>query len=126
MIQVDIRSRIPIYEQLYENVRVLILKKIMVEDQKLPSVRELASMLAINPNTIQKAYRALENDGYIYSVRGKGNFVKGIDEALRDQEVNLALSKIKKATVEARLLQIPAEQVVETVRSCYEEGVTHD
>ena len=75
MIQMDIRSRVPIYEQLYENVRRLILEGHLKKDDKMPSVRELAGLLTINPNTIQKAYKALEKDGYIYSVSGRGNFV---------------------------------------------------
>lgn len=80
MIQVDLKkSRTPIYEQLYENIRELILIGALVEDEKIPSVRELASTLTINPNTIQKAFSKLESDGYIYVVRGRGNFVKGIE-----------------------------------------------
>lgn len=123
MIQVDIRSRLPIYEQLYENIRRLILLKIMEEDEKIPSVRELASQLAINPNTIQKAYKALERDGYIYSVSGRGNFVKGLDRSQRLQESKEVLAKLKEAVNEVKLLNISKDKVIAVIEQCFgEEG----
>ena len=123
MIQVDIRSRVPIYEQLYENIRRLILLKIMEEDEKIPSVRELASQLTINPNTIQKAYKALEREGYIYSVSGRGNFVKGLDQSQRIQESKEVLGKLKYAVNEAKLLNISKDKVIAVIEHCFgEEG----
>ncbi len=76
MFELDLRSREPIYEQLIEKIKEHIIKHILKPDEQLPTVRVLASELTINPNTIQKAYRELENRGYIYSVPGKGNFVR--------------------------------------------------
>jgi GntR family transcriptional regulator len=76
MFELDLRSRAPIYEQLVDKIKELIIKNILKPDEQLPTVRVLASELTINPNTIQKAYRELENRGYIYSVPGKGNFVR--------------------------------------------------
>jgi GntR family transcriptional regulator len=76
MFELDLRSREPIYEQLIEKIKEHIIKNILKPDEQLPTVRVLASQLTINPNTIQKAYRELENRGYIYSVPGKGNFVR--------------------------------------------------
>lgn len=75
MIQLNYRDAKPIYEQVKEGVRKLIVTNSFKTNEKLPSVRELASSLAINPNTIQKAYRDLESEGYLYSVSGKGVFV---------------------------------------------------
>lgn len=75
MIQLNYRDSKPIYEQIRDGFRRLILSNSLSANEQLPSVRELASRLAINPNTIQKAYRALENDGYIYTIAGKGSFV---------------------------------------------------
>lgn len=66
------------YEQIKDGFRCLIVQGLMAEDDKLPSVRELASSLAINPNTIQRAYRELEREGYVYAVSGKGSFVAGV------------------------------------------------
>ena len=74
MISLNYRDPRPIYEQLEEKLRRLILSGAIGEGERLPSVRELASQLAINPNTIQRAYRELENEGYIVSVPGRGSF----------------------------------------------------
>lgn len=75
MIQLNYRDAKPIYEQIEDGLRRLIVSNSLPANEKLPSVRELASKLAINPNTIQKAYRELEGEGYVYSVAGKGTFV---------------------------------------------------
>ncbi len=75
MFQLDYGDHRPIYEQIKEKVSQLIISGALKENDKIPSVRELAGQLAINPNTIQKAYRDLEGDGYIYSLRAKGSFV---------------------------------------------------
>ena len=72
---INYRDTRPIYEQIKDGLARLIVSGALVENEKLPSVRELAYELAINPNTIQRAYRELENEGYIYSVSGKGSFV---------------------------------------------------
>ena len=77
MIHLDYRDSRPIYTQIVDNFRILIQKGILQEGDKLPSVRELASELSINPNTIQRAYREMEAEGLIASVTGKGSFVCG-------------------------------------------------
>lgn len=126
MIQVDIRSRVPIYEQLYENIRRLILQGILEADQKIPSVRELAAQLTINPNTIQKAYRALEKDGYIYCVSGRGNFVSTLDRQLMSQEAEKALEQIGDKVDEAVLLKIPESDVLALVKGRYSKEEKDD
>lgn len=80
MIQINEKSTTPIYQQVYDELLNLIVLKVISEHEKLPSVRELAISLQINPNTIQRAYKALENDGFVYSKPGKGNFVKGKEQ----------------------------------------------
>ena len=95
MISVNSHDPRPIYEQITENFRRLIVSGVLEPDERLPSVRELAQKLAINPNTIQRAYRELEADGYSYSVPGKGSFVSSvhyIDEA-RKTELMTALDE---------------------------------
>ena len=77
MIIVDYKDRRPIYEQIVEKFQMLIVKGVMEPDSQMPSVRKLAMDLSINPNTIQKAYTQLEQQGFIYPVKGKGNFVTG-------------------------------------------------
>ncbi|MEG1633148.1 MAG: GntR family transcriptional regulator [Oscillospiraceae bacterium] len=74
MISINFRDSRPIYEQVKSSLRRLIVSGALPQDEKLPSVRELATELAINPNTIQRAYRELESEGYICSVPGKGSF----------------------------------------------------
>ena len=83
MISVNFRDGRPIYEQVRDGFRQLILSGALPADYKMPSVRELAASLAINPNTIQRAYRELEQEGYIFSVPGRGSFVCDSAEAAR-------------------------------------------
>ena len=74
MIQLNYRDSKPIYEQIKDGLRRLVVTGVVKKDEKLPSVRELATSLSINPNTIQKAYRELEQEGYIYTIAGKGSY----------------------------------------------------
>ena len=74
MIQLNYRDSKPIYEQIKDGLRRLVVSGAVKKDEKLPSVRELATSLSINPNTIQKAYRELEQEGYIYTIAGKGSY----------------------------------------------------
>ncbi|WP_333651692.1 GntR family transcriptional regulator [Lacrimispora sp.] len=75
MILLDYKDRRPIYEQVIEKMKDLILCGVLEQDVQLPSVRTLATDLSINPNTIQRAYAELERRGFIYSVKGRGSFV---------------------------------------------------
>ena len=74
MFQLNYRDSKPIYEQIKDGLRRLVVTGAVRKDEKLPSVRELATSLSINPNTIQKAYRELEQEGYIYTIAGKGSY----------------------------------------------------
>ena len=74
MIQLNYRDSKPIYEQIKDGLRRLVVSGAVRTDEKLPSVRELATSLSINHNTIQKAYRELEQEGYIYTIAGKGSY----------------------------------------------------
>ena len=80
MISINTRDSRPIYLQIKEGLIRLILTGVMQTDEKLPSVRELAGTLAINPNTIQRAYRELESEGFIYSITGRGSYVAALSE----------------------------------------------
>lgn len=84
MIQINYRDTRPFYQQIKDNVRHLVVSGALKKDDKLPSVRELAASLAINPNTIQRAYRELENEGYIYTLPGKGTFAAEMDHTNQD------------------------------------------
>ena len=88
MLHLDYRDPRPIYEQVQNGLRKLMMAGALQEGEKLPSVRTLASQLAINPNTIQRAYEALEREGYVYSLPGKGSFVaprKDVDDQRKQQ-----------------------------------------
>ena len=74
MLQLNYRDAKPIYEQIKDGIRRLLLSNAIEADENLPSVRELETSLAINPNTIQRAYRELEAEGYVYTKQGKGTF----------------------------------------------------
>ena len=89
MISIKGRDSRAIYEQVCEQYRRLIISGVLLPDEKLPSVRELAASLAINPNTIQRAYRELEADGYIYSLPGKGSFIGDFRESGEEKKREL-------------------------------------
>ena len=91
MFRLDERSHNAMYEQVMDNLKELIMTNVMNENDKVPSVRELSEQLMINPNTVQKAYKELEREGYIYTVSGKGSFVSGKSEIKRDPEKVKAL-----------------------------------
>ena len=90
MLDIDLQSRIPIYEQLYKKVVELVIKKQYMPNDKLPSVRELAKELGVNPNTVSKAFQMLERDGIIYSLAGRGSFIsdKNNDAILKNAKTN--------------------------------------
>ena len=94
MISIDYQSKIPFYEQIAERLKTLILKGVLKPHTQLPSVRSLAVNLSINPNTIQKAYTMLEQQGYIYSAKGRGNFVAESSELI-DEQKNAVLEQIE-------------------------------
>lgn len=99
MISLNYRDSRPIYEQIKDGLRKLIVTGALGADDKLPSVRSLATQLAINPNTIQRAYNELETEGYIYSVPGKGSFAAG----------NAGADEARKRELEAKVRELAAE-----------------
>ncbi len=80
MIKLDYKSGQPIFEQITQGIKDLVISGVLTPDEKLPSVRELSVSLTVNPNTVQRAYKTLENEGIIYSIQGKGNFIEKIPE----------------------------------------------
>ena len=81
MIQLNYKEARPLYEQIKESIRKMVISNAFLADEKLPSVREMASQLAVNPNAIERAYQELEREGYIYTMKGKGSFVSESSEA---------------------------------------------
>ncbi len=89
MLDLNYRDSRPIYEQVKDGLRKLVISGALAPDEKLPSVRVLAGSLAINPNTIQKAYEALEAEGYVYTVSGRGTFAAGQDDVNAERRAKL-------------------------------------
>ncbi len=115
MVQLDFRDARPIYSQIIDDLRSQIVAGVLQNGDKLPSVRELASTLTINPNTIQRAYRELEMEGWIASVPGKGSFVCGIPGSRRPE--HLVMLEAFDKTVAALLAQgISKEQLIEHIQ----------
>lgn len=109
----------PIYEQITDRFKELIVTGVLTYQDKMPSVRQLAVELSINPNTIQKSYSQLEQSGYIYSVSGKGNFVADVSNLLpeRQEKYYQTLDSILKKNDAYSLLP---EEVLEHVRQFYD------
>lgn len=111
MISLNYRDSRPIYEQIKDELRKLIVTGALAAEEKLPSVRALATQLSINPNTIQRAYNDLEIEGYIYSVPGKGSFASdrgNADEARKE----LLADKIRELLAELRVLGVSHEELL--------------
>lgn len=118
MISLNYRDSRPIYEQIEDGLRKLIVTGALGADEKLPSVRALAAQLAINPNTIQRAYNELEGEGYIYSVPGKGSFASanaGADEARRRE----LLGKVRELLAELRYLGVSQQELTDLVKEVF-------
>ena len=120
MIQLDFGDHRPLYEQISEKIKELIISGVLQENDKIPSVREMAAILAINPNTIQKAYKELENEGYIYSQKARGNFVSP-REAGDTTKTDELMENIKPHLRELRFLGINKEELKNLIDEIYEE-----
>jgi len=119
MLQLDYRSGESLYVQIKENFKRLILSKSLKEDELLPSVRALASSLAINVNTVQRAYRELEQEGYIYSIPGKGNFVAGQIEDAKQKSVQEIREELSKIIEKAQAFGVEHEEFQQMVKELY-------
>ena len=121
MIVLDYQDRRPIYEQSVEKFRHLILSGALPPGSRMPSVRQLAMDLSINPNTIQRAYRELEMQGWVASVPGKGSFVCGIPGEYQ-QERLVALEEFDKKIDQLLALGLSPEELIERIK---QGGIHH-
>ena len=119
MITLNYRDSRPIYEQIKDGLRRLIVTGALQPDDRLPSVRSLAAQLAINPNTIQRAYNELENEGYIYSISGKGSFASknAGAESLRKQEL---MQQARELMQELRYLGTDQQELRKLLEEVYQ------
>lgn len=115
MIILDYKGTRPIYEQVADKLQKLIINGVLEPDSKMPSVRSLAMELSINPNTIQKAYGELERTGFLYTIKGRGNFVTYNEELylLKKDEYK---GKINKLLKEAEEIGISRDVMLEELR----------
>lgn len=118
MFSIDLQSRSPIYEQIYNQIKEQIVKGELELSEQLPSVRVLAKELGVNPNTISKAYLLLEKDKYIYLVSGKGSFVAKPDSRIiKEQYMNDFCNAVK----EAFKVGISSEELITCIETLKEE-----
>lgn len=119
MFIVDLQSKTPIFEQLKKQILEFISIGILLPNDKLPSVRSLASQIGVNPNTVAKAYQELENQGYIYSVKGKGCFIADneTDQLIKDEKLHYFQTVVE----EMKKHQISKKQLTDLVNMIYKE-----
>ncbi len=119
MILIDYRDKRPIYEQVVEKLERLIISGGLEPLTKMPSVRSLAMELSVNPNTVQRAYAQLEQDGYLYTVSGRGSFVTAENE-WRENKQGKLLREWQELTLQAKEAGITKEQLFGKLDQIYE------
>lgn len=121
MLQLDFGDHRPLYEQICDKIKGLIISGVLGENEKIPSVRELAASLAINPNTIQKAYKELENEGYIYSLKAKGNFVSPREKNPDIQKAEALNHDLKAIVSELKYIGVAQKELFRLITEIYKE-----
>lgn len=125
MITIDYQSKLPLYEQIAERFQAMILRDALPPGSQMPSVRSLAMDLSINPNTIQKAFSLLEQRGYIYPVRGRGNYVADTAR-LAEQEKASLLKEVNNLLIQGKELGISRKEFIAVVDMLYGKENTND
>ena len=115
MLTLNYRDSQPIYEQIKDGLRRLIVTGALGPDEKLPSVRSMATELAINPNTIHRAYGELESEGYIYSVPGKGSFAAPVQAPLEVRRMEL-MEKLRELMAELKYLGVTDAELMALIK----------
>lgn len=126
MIHIDRQSRVPVFEQIKNELMTLISLGVLEPHSRLPSIRQIATETGVNINTVKKAFSELETHGVIYSVPGTGSFVNM--NALSDENLRKnAFQDVTTAVLAAKAKGISREEILTTVHSIYnEEAVTND
>ncbi|MFP5522148.1 GntR family transcriptional regulator [Peptococcus simiae] len=119
MIHIDHRSRVPIYEQIQTGFEALVLAGALKQEDQLPSVRSLAKDLAINPNTIAKAYQLMEVSGFIYSLPGRGSFIALDRAALQARRRPEALVRFQEAGFQLKEVGVTKEEASRELARIY-------
>lgn len=119
MINLDYKDGRSLYEQIRDGLKELIINGVLDKDEKLPSVRELSVELTVNPNTVQRAYKDLENRGYIYSITGKGNYVSGTVTEIKDTDE--LFKKLYTVLKELSYAKADKQLIINAVNNIYSE-----
>lgn len=125
MLQIDVMSRQPVYEQVISQIEQLVLTGILTSGSQIPSVRSLSVELSINPNTIQKAYSELDRRGIIYSVPGKGCFISENAIDILSNNKRKQITELEKIMYELALAGVSRELMIECIDNAFnkKEGV---
>lgn len=121
MIQLDKKSETPVYEQIAQNIISQVLSGSLRPGDRIPSVRQLARQLHVNPNTIQKSYAGLLKNGILYSMKGRGDFVADNINTLRYMKKKELISELIRLTREAKQAGLWIDELLSTVDSAYSE-----
>lgn len=122
MFTIDLTSRIPIYEQIYENIISLIVKGTLSENDQLPSVRAFAKDAGVNPNTVAKAYQELERIGIIYSVPGRGSFIAKPDSSIFQRSVLADFDKAVRSCADRGIEQKVLKEHINSIYNDHGKG----
>ena len=122
MFNINTSSDKAIYEQIIDNIKELSLKRILKVDDKLPSVRDMASMLSVNPNTVAKAYQELERLKITHTVRGRGTFISGdMEFPIDDERVVKAVENLRGICIELGHLGFDQEKLIVEIKKIYSD-----
>ena len=116
IVSLDYQSRTPIYEQIIKEVERYVALGILKPDEQIPSIRELAASLGVNPNTVKKAYTELEQKGVIYVISTKGTFIANKTNEVIERKINDGINNINKIITELETLGISKEDVINKIK----------
>lgn len=116
IISLDYHSRTPIYEQIIQEIERYVALGILKPNEQIPSIRELAASIGINPNTVKKAYTELEQKGVIYVISTKGTFIQNTKNKVIERKVKEGLKEINKIIVELERLGISKEDIIQKIK----------
>lgn len=120
MFNINTMSDKPIYEQIIDNIKELSLKNILKPEDKLPSVRQMASMLSVNPNTVSKAYQELERQKITHTIKGRGTFMhSNMDLPIDNNRINKAIESLRNICVELAHLGFNKENIIDEIDRIY-------
>lgn len=116
IISLDYQSRTPIYEQIIKEVERYVALNILKPNEQIPSIRELAANLGINPNTVKKAYTELEQKGVIYVISTKGTFIADRTNEVIERKIQEGINEINKIIAELQMLDVSKEEIIKRIK----------